>query len=89
MPVFLIFLCGIAYFALHKATMESDHPMAVQMRAALNRFMGGWGSYLLEFVILLSALSFATLGWSIAMPAYLVYTATNALAAWAILNGRI
>jgi len=89
MPVLLIFLCGIANFALHKATMESGHPMAVQMRTALSRFMGGWGSYLLEFLILLSALSFASLDWGIAMPAYLIYTAMNGAAAWAILKGRI
>ena len=89
LPLMLIFLCGIANFALHKATMESDHPIATQMRGALNRFMGGWGSYMLEFLILLSALSFAAMGWSIALPAYVLYTAMNAAAAWAMLNGRI
>ncbi len=89
MPTLLIFLCGIANFALHKATMESDHPMALQMRAAFSRFMGGYGSYMLEFLILLSALSFAAMDWAIAMPAYLVYTAMNALAGWAILTGKL
>lgn len=89
MPTVIIFLCGIANFALHKATMESDHPMALQMRAAFSRFMGGYGSYLLEFLILLSALTFAAMGWAIALPAYAVYTAMNALAGWAILTGRI
>jgi hypothetical protein len=89
MPTLLIFLCGIANFALHKATMESDHPMALQMRAAFSRFLGGYGSYMLEFLILLSALSFAALGWTIALPAYLVYSGMNALAGWAILTGKI
>ncbi|WP_430386892.1 hypothetical protein [Blastomonas fulva] len=89
MPTFIIFLCGIANFALHKATMESDHPMALQMRAAFGRFMGGYGSYMLEFLILLSALSFAALGYTIALPSYLVYTGMNALAGWAILTGKI
>ncbi|WP_373487595.1 hypothetical protein [Blastomonas sp.] len=89
MSVFIIFLCGVANFALHKATMEADHPMARQMRAALSRFMRGKGSYMLEFLILLSALSFATLEWGIALPAYLIYTGMNALAAWAIFSGRV
>lgn len=89
MPTVIIFLCGIANFALHKATMESDHPMAMQMRAAFSRFMGGWGSYMLEFLILLSAFSFAAMDWAIALPAYAVYTMMNALAGWAILTGRI
>lgn len=89
MSSLILFLCGIANFALHKATMEADHPIAQQMRAAFSRFMRGWGSYLLEFLILLSALSFAAMGWSIALPAYLGYTAMNALAGWAILTGRI
>lgn len=88
-PTLIIFLCGIANFALHKATMESDHPMAVQMRAAFRRFLGGYGSYVLEYLILLSALGFAAMGWAIAWPAYALYTAMNALAGWAILSGKI
>jgi hypothetical protein len=89
MPTVIIFLCGIANFALHKATMESDHPMALQMRAAFSRFLRGWGSYMLEFLILLSALSFAAMGYTIALPAYIVYTGMNGVAGWAILSGKI
>lgn len=89
MPVIVIFLCGIANFALHKATMECDHPMAVQMRSALSHFMGGRGSYLLEFLILLSAFAFNAMGWTIALPSYLVYSMLNGAAAWAMLTGRI
>ncbi len=89
MPTILIFLCGVANFALHKATMEADHPMAQQMRAVFGRFMRGYGSYMLEFLILLSALTFAAMGYTIALPGYLVYTGMNGLAGWAILTGRI
>ncbi|WP_033925517.1 hypothetical protein [Sphingomonas sp. 35-24ZXX] len=88
MAIILIFLCGIINFALHKATMESDHPMAVQMRGIFRHFMRGWGTYLLEYLILLSALSFAALGYTIALPAYIVYTGMNGVAGWAILTGR-
>lgn len=89
MATILIFLCGIINFALHKATMEADHPFAVQMRAAFRHFMRGWGTYLLEYLILLSALSFAALGYTIALPAYIVYTGMNGVAGWAILRGKI
>ena len=58
MATILIFLCGIINFALHKATMESGHPMAAQMHALFQGFMRGWGSYMLEYLILLSALGF-------------------------------
>ncbi|PXW72916.1 hypothetical protein C7451_11137 [Blastomonas natatoria] len=89
MATILIFLCGIINFALHKATMESGHPMAAQMHALFQGFMRGWGSYMLEYLILLSALGFAALGYTIALPAYIVYTGMNGLAGWAILTGKI
>ena len=89
MPILIVFILGVANFALHRATLDSDNPVARQVQAALERFAGRHGSLLLEFLILLSALSFAAMGWSIALPAYLVYTAMNAAAAWAMLNGRI
>lgn len=89
MATILIVFCGIINFALHRATMESAHPMAVQMRALFQGFMRGYGSYLLEYLILLSALSFAALGYTIALPAYIVYTGMNGLAGWAILTGKI
>ena len=34
-------------------------------------------------------LSFAALGYTIALPAYIVYTGMNGLAGWAILTGKI
>ena len=59
------------------------------MRALFQGFMRGYGSYMLEYLILLSALSFAALGYTIALPAYIVYTGMNGLAGWAILTGKI
>ena len=53
MATILIVFCGIINFALHRATMESAHPMAVQMRALFQGFMRGYGSYMLEYLILL------------------------------------
>ncbi|MEZ5710520.1 MAG: hypothetical protein R3E02_14155 [Blastomonas sp.] len=86
MGLFVIFLCGVANFAVHKASMESDHPVMAQMRASLGRLANGRGSYILEFVILLSALSFARMGSALALPFYLAYTAMNGAAAWIILR---
>lgn len=89
MAIILIFLMGIANFAVHRATMESRHPMMAQMRESLGRLARGPGSYALEFVILLSALGFAAMDSMIALPAYAVYTAMNGVAVWAILSGKI
>lgn len=89
MAIFIIFICGVINFACHKATMESGHPMMEQTRKSLQKLAGGWGSYILEFVILLSAMGFAAMETSIAVPAYLIYTAMNGFAAWLILSGKM
>lgn len=85
----LIFVCGVINFACHKATIESGHPVMEQTRRGLQKFAGGYGSYILEFIILLSAMGFSSMGSAIAMPTYLIYTAMNGLAAWLILSGRM
>lgn len=89
MAVLLVFAMGIANFAMHRATMESGHPIMRQMRGALNDRAGGYLTYILEFVILLSALGFAAMGSLLALPVYAIYTGMNGVAAWLILTGRI
>jgi len=88
MAVLLTFLMGIVNFALHRATLESDHPMVAQMREPLGRIARGRGTYILEFVILFSALGFASMGSAVAMPVYGGYTVLNGLAAWLLLTRR-
>ncbi len=85
----LIFLLGIANFAAHRAVLDSGHVMVRSLvsgrmaRLGAARFTLG-----LEFVVLLVAMLAANAdpawGW-----AYAGYSAINALAAWAILTGRV
>lgn len=89
MPAVLaIFILGVANFAMHKAVLESGHPLVGQMPPFVQR-LGGRITLAAEFVLLLGAMllvaaGFAGWGW-----AYLGYTLLNALAAWLILGGRI
>ena len=86
MVVALVFLFGIANFALQQAVRLSGHPLVAQMEWF--RAAGGRIALALEFVILLAALALALqgvagIGWG-----YGFYTALNALAAWLLLRRR-
>lgn len=88
MAIAFLFVLGIGNFTLHKAVLESGHPLIDRM----NWFTGGRegrGSLLIEFLVLLSAMLLAANGWTWAVWFYLGYSALNALAAWLILGGRI
>ncbi|MEO1046354.1 MAG: hypothetical protein AAFX04_13005 [Pseudomonadota bacterium] len=87
--VIILFFLGIANFAMHKAVMESGHPAIQSTRMAFERATGGWGGYLLEYTVLLAAMSFANQGFIIAVGAYLGYTGLNAMAAWILLKDRM
>jgi hypothetical protein len=88
MLLIVIFLLGIGNFAMHKAVLESGHPMIERI---------GWMrpdstvpvSLVLEFAILLATLLFVANGWPGLAPVYAIYSALNAISAWAILTGRI
>lgn len=87
MAVLVIFLLGIGNFAMHKAVLESGHPMFAGSWTA--KTLGGRASMAAEFMILLAAMllvanGHAGWGW-----AYLGYSAMNAVAAWLVLTGRI
>ncbi len=87
MAILFTFLLGIGNFALHKAVIESRHPVV----ALLPRFLvgsGGRGSMIAEFAILLAVMLMignGHAGWSWA---YLIYSGSNAIAAWLILSHR-
>ena len=82
-----IFVMGIANFAMHRAVMESGHPMLESM-PGLSRKGGRRGLLALEFAILLSALLLVHLVSSAWAFGYALYTALNAIAAWVILSHR-
>jgi hypothetical protein len=81
------FLLGVADFALHKAVLESGHPLLRQMPFV--RRLGGRGSLAAEFVLLLGAMLLVGTGSPGWAWAYAGYTAFNAVAAWLILTRRV
>ncbi len=88
MAILITFLLGVANFALHKAVLESRHPILAQLDW-LFRPMGGRFSLLLEFLMLLGTLVLASNGSAGWAWAYALYTGINAASAWMILSGRI
>ncbi len=88
MAIAIIFLLGIGNFALHKAVLDSGHPLLGRMPWFVH-MLGGRITMLTEFLVLLAALLLAANGWPGLAWAYGVYTALNAVAAWLILTRRI
>jgi len=84
----IAFFCGIANFALHKAVMESDHPMLRQI-PWLREMLGGRASFALEFLILLGAMALVAEGSLFWALAYFAYSLFNGFSAWLILTNRI
>jgi hypothetical protein len=88
MLLLLTFVLGAGNFALHKAVLESGHPLLGRVPWFVH-LLGGRGSMIAEFVVLFAALllvaeGFAAWGWG-----YLGYTVLNAVAAWLILTRRV
>jgi hypothetical protein len=81
-----IFLAGIANFAMHRWLLEGGHPLVMAAIAPIQRTLGKYATYGLEFFLLLGAMLLSTQNWFIALCLYGVYTALNAATiAW--LNG--
>ncbi|MFM5925168.1 MAG: hypothetical protein ACKOPG_13375 [Novosphingobium sp.] len=88
MAIAFIFLLGVGNFALHKAVLESGHPVLHQL-AWLFQSLGGRLSLILEFVMLLGTLLAVyggATGWAWF---YALYSAVNLGSAWLILTGRV
>lgn len=83
----LTFLLGVGNFTLHKAVLESDHPMLQQM--PWFGLLGGRFSLAFEFVLLVGALLLAVSGYPGWGWVYVAYSALNALSAWLILSRRV
>lgn len=86
--VLIIAVLGIGNFALHRAVLESGHPMLGQMPGFV-QMLGGRLSLVAEFLVLLAALLLAANGWPVLVWAYIAYSALNGVAAWLLLSGRI
>lgn len=88
MVLALLFALGVANFAVHKAVLESEHPM-LDVLPGLFRRGGGRMSLLFEFVVLLSAMIMASNGWPGAAVLYGFYSLFNLIAGWLVLDERI
>lgn len=88
MGLTIVFLLGMSNFAVHKAVLESDHPMLGKVPFFFH-LLGGRFSLYVEFTMLLGSMlmvSQESWGWALF---YACYTSVNAVSAWLILSGRI
>jgi hypothetical protein len=88
MAILITFLLGVGNFALHRAIMESGHPLLGQMPwfyHALSRRL----SLVVEFLMLLGGMLLAAEGIAWGALGYLAYSLLNAISAWLILSGRV
>lgn len=86
--ILLVFLCGIANFALRQAVLESGHPLLGQAPQFVS-LLGGKFGLAIEFLMLLGSMLMiaqGALGWAWG---YAIYSLLNALSAWLILSDRI
>jgi len=88
MAILFTFLFGIANFALHKAVLESGHPLLASMPWFFHG-MNGRLSLMFEFLVLLGTMLLAAQGSAGWVWGYLGYSVLNGLSAWLILTHRI
>jgi hypothetical protein len=88
MAIVLIFLLGVGNFAMHKAVLESGHPLLGHVPWFMH-LLGGRAGLITEFLLLLAALLLVAQGYSAWGWAYFGYSALNGVAAWLILTRRV
>lgn len=84
----VIFVLGVANFALNRAVFGGRHPLFARLPLA-SRKLGNAAALVTEFAVLFFALMLSARGWPGFVWAYLGYTACNALAAWFLLARRL
>jgi hypothetical protein len=88
MALILMFLLGVGNFAMHKAVLESRHPLLGHVPWFVH-LLGGRVSLAAEFLLLLAALLLVAYGSTNWGWGYLGYSLLNGVAAWLILSRRI
>ncbi len=86
MAIVLVFVLGIGNFAVHRAVLDSRHPLVAGLPLGES---AAWITLALEFAALFGALLLVgngRPGWSLG---YLGYSVLNGLAGWLILTRRI
>jgi hypothetical protein len=89
MALAVLFFLGIGNFALHKAVLESRHPLLGRAPWFVHMLGGGKLGLSVEFVVLLGSMLMVAdgaLGWAWG---YAFYSLANAFAAWLVLSDRI
>jgi len=84
----IIFLLGIANFALNGAVFARGHPMFARLPKT-SRTLARRAALVSEFAVLFFALLLSVKGWPGYAWAYALYTGVNGGAAWLILTGRV
>lgn len=88
MGLILTFLLGIGNFAVHKAVLESRHPLLGRVPWFFS-LLGGRFSLMVEFVMLLGALLMVRQGAMAWALFYGIYSLVNMASAWLILSKRV
>ncbi|MBU7579931.1 MAG: hypothetical protein KAF27_05595 [Porphyrobacter sp.] len=84
----IIFLLGIANFAVNAAVFGHGHPMFARLPRS-SQTLARRAALVSEFAVLFFALLLSVKGWPGYAYAYAAYTAVNGGAAWLILTGRV
>lgn len=88
MAILITFLLGIGNFALHRAVMDSGHPLLGRMPWMTQGF-GSRFTMAVEFLLLVGAMLFASENMVGGPIAYVVYSMLNSFSAWLILTDRV
>jgi len=88
MAILITFLLGIGNFALHRAVMDSGHPLLGRMPWFYHA-LGGRFTMGVEFMLLFAALLFAAQNNISGPIAYVIYSVLNSFSAYLILTNRV
>lgn len=88
MALIVLFLLGVGNFAMHRAVVNSGHPMLVRAPWVAHR-LGGYLSLGMEYLMLLACMLMTARGTQGWVWGYGLYTMANGVAAWLILSRRI
>ncbi|MCB2059227.1 MAG: hypothetical protein R3E09_01500 [Novosphingobium sp.] len=88
MAIFILFLLGIANFAMLKAVQECGNPLLGRMPWFFH-MLGGRFSLAVEFIVLLGAMLMVATGSTGWGWGYAVYSVLNGVSAWLIISGRV
>ncbi|GGC28501.1 hypothetical protein GCM10011371_15050 [Novosphingobium marinum] len=88
MAILMLFVLGVANFAMHKAVLESGHPLLGRMPWFFH-MLNGRISLAVEFLMLLGAMLLVASGSTGWAWGYALYSGANGLSAWLILTHRV